>query len=198
MDHPRPTRAEASDVANAVWDGTDAVMLSGETAVGCYPVEAVATMARIVREAETSEWSGTPRRTPPSTASEAICDAACGLTRDLDVASLVVFTTSGRTAQLTSKNRPTPPILAITDDPAVCNRLALWWGVQPILLPFRESTDAMIAAAEEFLVEQDAVHPGDLLVLVESTPLASHGRTNFVKLHRVRRGRRKWRKQGLA
>ncbi|MBI2885699.1 MAG: pyruvate kinase [Chloroflexi bacterium] len=187
---PRPTRAEASDVANAVWDGTDAVMLSAETAVGAHPQETVDTMARIIHQAEAPGWFQPAWEARPSSHSEAVCHAACHLTRELEVAALVVLTTSGRTAHLISKARPNTPILAITDDPAVCRQLALWWGVQPYLLPFRRSTEEMIAATEEFLMERGAVSPGDTIVLVGSTPVAARGRTNFVKVHHVRQGRR--------
>ena len=186
VDNPRPTRAEASDVANAVWDGTDAVMLSAETAIGHYPVEAVATMARIIHEAETGRWPGRTWEPHFRTHAHAISNAACNLTRELHVAALVVFTSSGRTAQLASKARPETPILALTDDPAVCRRLALWWGVHPVLFPFRRTLEAMTSWMEEYVLEQGAVEPGDSVVLVGSIPVTVRGQTNFVKLHRIR------------
>lgn len=181
----RPTRAEASDVANAVWDGSDAVMLSAETAIGRNPTEAVATMARIINRAESVGWQGNHVQGRHPSYAHAIAHAACTLTRELDVAALVVFTRTGRTAQLVSKGRPRTSIIAISDDPAVCRRLALWWGVYPVLQPFQRSTEDMIEAIEGVLLAQRLVQPGQTIVLVGSTPVTARARTNFLKVHRM-------------
>ncbi len=182
----RPTRAEASDVANAILDGTDAVMLSGETAVGRYPVEAVRMMDRIAREAEGIRRRSAPPERPASEPdfSEAAADAACAAARKLSAAALVVFTMSGRTARLVAQRRPEEPILALTPDEGARRRLALVWGVKALLLPRAEGADGMIAAAEDLLRRSGLVRPGDVVVIVGgSGPLT--GATNFAKIHVV-------------
>lgn len=192
VDHPRPSRAEASDVANAILDGTDAVMLSEETAVGKYPVEAVRMMDRIAVEVEaTSPQLYQPPRPHERRLgiSEAVAAAACRLSHDLRAKAIVVITRSGRTAQLVSSCRPAEPIVALTEDDAVARRLCLWWGVHPVVTEFREDTDAMLAHAEEELLRRRLVEPGDVLVVTGSAPIIARGRTNFVKVHRIRRSR---------
>ncbi len=189
IESPRPTRAEASDVANAVLDGTDAVMLSGETAVGKYPVETVETMDRIVCAAE-EEWF---RRHPTyegraegePTIAHAISDAACLAASDVKAKAIVVFTKSGWTARLVSKRRPATPIIAFTPDEKVLRRLALLWGVVPRFLPFTESTDALLAMLDEELLRAELVQPGDLVVIVAGIPVPAKGQANFLKIHRV-------------
>jgi len=183
---PRPTRAEASDVANAVWDGTDAVMLSAETAIGQYPVETVATMSRIIQAAEKAHLTQRAWQPRRGSHAHAIAHAACNLTQELKVAALAVFTKSGRTAQMASKARPDTPIYAITDDPALCRRLALWWGVRPLTLPFRRTTEEMMDRIEAHLLERELLLPGATIILVGSTPVAAQGRTNFLKVHTIR------------
>jgi pyruvate kinase len=190
VDHPRPTRAEASDVANAILDGTDAVMLSAETAVGRYPVQAVRMMDRIAVEVEASS----PQLYQPARhherrlgIAEAVAAAACRLGHDLRAKAIVVITRSGRTAQLVSKNRPAEPIVALTEEESVARSLSLWWGVHPVVTEFREDTDAMLAHAEDELLRRGLVEPGDVLVVTGSAPIIARGRTNFVKVHRVRR-----------
>lgn len=185
MVHPRPTRAEASDVANAVFDGTDAVMLSGETAAGAYPVAAVETMARIIVAAEGVVNEPPARDVHRAGTAHAIAHAACRLAHDLDVPALVVLTQSGRTGQLVSKERPTAPVIALTDSEVVARRLTLWWGVLPIVTPFRRSADAMLAVMEEEVTQRKLVAPGATVVVVGSTPIAAHGRTNFIKVHHL-------------
>mgnify|MGYP000019106287 CR=1 FL=1 len=190
VDHPRPTRAEASDVANAILDGTDAVMLSGETAVGKYPVEAVRMMDRIAVEVEaTSPQLYQPARQHDRRLgiAEAVAAAACRLSHDLRAKAIVVITRSGRTAQLVSKNRPAEPVVALTEEDSVARSLCLWWGVHPVVTEFREDTDAMLVQAEEELLRRKLVEPGDVLVVTGSAPIIARGRTNFVKVHRVRR-----------
>jgi len=193
VDHPRPTRAEASDVANAILDGTDAVMLSAETAVGRYPLEAVRMMDRIAVEVEAAspQLYQAPRQHDRRLGiAEAVAAAACRLSHDLRAKAIVVITRSGRTAQLVSKNRPAEPIVALTEDEAVARGLCLWWGVHPVVIEFREDTDAMLTHAEEELLRRGLVEPGDVLVVTGSAPIIARGRTNFVKVHRVRRAAR--------
>lgn len=190
VDHPRPTRAEASDVANAILDGTDAVMLSAETAVGRYPVEAVRMMDRIAVEVEaTSPQLYQPPRHHERRLgiAEAVAAAACRLSHDLRAKAIVVITRSGRTAQLVSKNRPAEPIVALTEEESVARGLSLWWGVHPVVTEFREDTDAMLVHAEDELLRRGLAEPGDVLVVTGSAPIIARGRTNFVKVHRVRR-----------
>jgi pyruvate kinase len=187
----RPTRAEASDVANAILDGTDAVMLSAETATGNFPIEAVAMMDRIATEVESTSpqmfnnLQNRPRRMPIA---EAVGAAACQLSQDLRAKAIVVLTRGGHTAQIVSKYRPGEPIVALTEDPAVARRMALWWGVQDIVTEFREDTDAMVLHAEDELLQRGIVEPGDVVILTGSAPLIARGRTNLLKVHRIRRG----------
>ena len=192
LHEPRPTRAEASDVANAVIDGADALMLSGETAVGEYPVEAVRMMARIIEEAERSGRRGdiggrwAECHTAPTYA-HAISHAAREIARDMALKAVIAFTRSGFTAQLISKDRPAVPILAATPDEAVCRRLSLVWGVTPILCPFVEDTDGMIRAVERELVARGYLQPGDQVLIMGGMPVTTRGPTNFLKIHVVGR-----------
>lgn len=184
--NPRPTRAEASDVANAVLDGTDAVMLSAETAIGHYPVEAVQMMVRIIREVEgeAAERHGIIRFGRQSHA-HAIAHAAVGLA-DMTQA-IVVFTRSGRTASLVSAARPSVPIYAFTHEKAVARRLALLWGVLPLVTEIRDNTDQMIAHVEYELLHHGLVEPGATVVIVGAAPVLLPGRTNFIKLQVIGR-----------
>ncbi len=186
-----PTRAEASDVANAILDGTDAVMLSEETAVGDYPVEAVQMMDRIAQTVEAS--SPTIYKAPVGTSHStmnAVARAACALARELRVRAIVVITRTGRTAELLSKHRPQAPLIAFTEQEATARRLALWWGIDCSATTFEPNTDAMIAHIETELVRRRVVASGDAIILVGSAPMIVRGRTNFVKVHHVhtRRG----------
>ncbi len=187
--NPQPTRAEASDVANAVFDGTDAVMLSAETAIGAYPVETIRMMASILCEAEAhmEEWgrwkgypSGEPRDHPT-----ALAHAAAELGNDRKVAAIAVFTQMGRSARLMSKARPSAPILAFTPNPATYNRLALVWGILPSLVPPASSVEDMVGCVESALLKSGPVHPGEQVVLVASLPMALQGPPNFLLLHTV-------------
>ena len=199
----RPTRAETSDVANAVLDGTDAVMLSAETAVGQYPVEAVRTMAQIAAAVEGgvrpavfagpaggyggtggSGGAGTRRPSRPNVPS-AISAATQSLTEDLAVALVLAITTTGRTAQLLSQRRLAAPVLACTEDEQVARGLALWWGVTPLLVPFQPTTEAMIGWLDRELIRRRLARVGEAVVVVGSVPLIARGRTNFVQVHRV-------------
>ncbi len=184
---PRPTRAEASDVANAILDGTDAVMLSGETAIGRYPVRAVETMERITLEAEKIRRElQPPARVPmPEDFACAVADAACAAADKLTARAIVVFTMSGRTARLVAQHRPANRIIALTPSEATRRRLALVWGVTAYVLPPVDDADEMVTRADELLKEHGIAQMDDVVVIVGGAgPLA--GATNFTKMHRVR------------
>ena len=187
IENPRPTRAEASDVANAVFDGTDAVMLSAETATGHYPRETVAMMARIVVEAESNMAEFTqPRRRQQRRLSiaEAICESIAHAAEDLHMSAIAVFTETGNTAILISKYRPLAEIYAFCRTLPVCNRLNLLWGVQPVVRDQALTADEMLLAAEQELLRRGRVKTGDVLGVVAGTQMAS-GSTNFMRLHLV-------------
>lgn len=192
IESPRPTRAEASDVANAILDGTDAVMLSGETAVGKYPVEAVTMMQRIICSAEGELFRRHPiyegRAEGEPTIAHAISDAACLAASDVNAKAIVVFTQSGFTALLVSKRRPKAPIIAFTPDEKVQRRLSLLWGVIPKLLPFTESTDKLLTLMDERLMVEGLVEEGDIVVIIAGIPVPAKGRANFLKIHQVGSG----------
>jgi pyruvate kinase len=187
IENPRPTRAEASDVANAVFDGTDAVMLSAETATGLYPRETVAMMARIVVEAESNMAEFTlPRRRQQRRLSiaEAICESIAHAAEDLHMGAIAVFTETGNTALLISKYRPQAEIYAFCRALPVCNRMNLFWGVRPVLRAQALTAEEMLSAAEQELVRRGRVKTGDVLGVVAGTQMAS-GSTNFMRLHLV-------------
>jgi pyruvate kinase len=190
MDSPRPTRAEASDVANAIFDGTDAVMLSGETATGRYPREALAMMARIVLQAERNIGEFTqPRRRRERqqfSVAETICESIAHAAEDLPMGAIAVFTESGNTARMLSKHRPKARIFAFTRAEEVCNRLNLLWGVRPVHHNRWSSTEEMVSTAEEELLRRKEIRGGDILGVVAGTRLSS-GSTNFMRLHDVAR-----------
>ncbi len=192
VEHRRPTRAEASDVANAIFDGTDAVMLSAETAIGKYPVEAVRMMARVIEAAE-----GSPAFRPgpvpvshpegPPQVPDAVADAASRASHDLQARVIAVFTQSGGTARVVSKYRPMTPIYAFTPVEAVRRRLALVWGVNPRDVPELPTTDAMVDEVAGRLLKERVVRRGDRIVVTAGTPVHEPGTTNFLKIHRVER-----------
>jgi len=190
IEHPRPTRAEASDVANAVFDGTDAVMLSGETSIGRYPLEAVRMMDRIVREAEKHISFLPERRHRPLPEIAAIfpnatAEAACRAAADIRAVAIVAFTESGFTARLISKHRPPTPIIAVTPHQHVRRRLCLYWGVTPRKSEFIEGTDRMIREIDTSLRREGVVRTGDCLVIVAGMPTGQTGTTNLMRLHRA-------------
>ncbi len=188
-ENPRPTRAEASDVANAIFDGTDVVMLSGETASGRYPRETVAMMARIILEAEASiaQLPPPPRRRREEhrySVAETICESIAHAAEDLPMRAIAVFTESGNTARMLSKHRPKVCIYAFSRKPEVCNRMNSLWGVHPVHKKEWESAEAMVRTAEKELLPKGLLRPGDVLGLVAGTKLTS-GATNFMRLHTV-------------
>ena len=191
VSNPTPTRAEASDVANAVLDGTDAVMLSAETSVGKYPAQAVEFMDRIASEADAAGMHQTASADERHDPARAVIQSAHNLANSVHAAALTVFTSSGRTALLLSKHRPSAPVFAFTGSAAVYQRMALYWGVTPVLAPIATQTREMIGFMENLLADRGLVRHGERIVVVGSTPLTSRGRTNFLKVHTVqRRGRR--------
>jgi pyruvate kinase len=183
-EHLRPTRAETTDVANAVLDGTDALMLSAETATGSYPVDSLKMMDRIIRytesikNAESSYLRG-------NTFADAVADAACRAAEDISTKVLVAFTHSGFTSRLLSKFRPKFPIISYTPDNKTKNMMCLYWGVIPKIMMPLSTTDEMIKEVEKSLIEERIVRKGDRIVIISSSPLSTLGRTNFMKLHKI-------------
>jgi len=188
IENPRPTRAEASDVANAIFDGTDAVMLSAETASGKYPREAVAIMSRIVLEAEGSMGDSIMRRRHDDhqqlSISETICESVAHAALDLDMRAICVYTETGNTARLISKYRPKSLIYGFSHVPRVCNRMNLLWGVYPVACGRIPSAEDMVLFAERELLRTKSVAPGDVIGVVAGTQRFS-GSTNFMRLHVV-------------
>jgi pyruvate kinase len=190
-EHLRPTRAETTDVANAVIDGTDALMLSAETATGRYPVDAIKMMDRIIVYTERqylktkSDARDTIHDAQYADFAEATADAACRAAEDIKAKVLVAFTQSGFTARLVSKFRPRVPIIAYTPDEKIKNRMCLYWGVTPKIMRLLATTDEMIIEVEKSLVKERIVKKGDRIVIISSSPLSTFGKTNFMKLHRI-------------
>ncbi|MCT7352839.1 pyruvate kinase [Streptomyces sp. 15-116A] len=189
IDSARPTRAEASDVANAVIDGTDAVMLSGETSVGKYAVETVRTMSRIVAAAEEDILAkGLPpltERNKPRTQGGAVARAAAEIGDFLGAKFLVAFTQSGDTARRLSRYRSPIPLLAFTPEPATRSQLSLSWGVETFLGPHVDSTDAMVDQVDELLTTYGRCERGDVVIITAGSPPGVPGSTNLVRVHRI-------------
>lgn len=190
INNPRPTRAEASDVANAIFDGTDAVMLSGETAAGKYPLEAVETMARIAERAEAAlhyEGMLAKKRSAISqrTVTDAISYATCASAQDLGAAAIITTTESGHTAKMVAKYRPKAPVIAVTPHAGVMRKLALTWGVKPLKAAPKESTDEMMAEAVEASLQAGFIKGGDLIIFTAGVPARVQGTTNLLRVHTV-------------
>jgi len=187
--NPRPTRAEASDVANAIFDGTDAIMLSGETAAGVYPVEAVQTMHNIASRAEEAldhkEILSTRSKDTEHNLTDAIGQSVAHTALNLDVNSIITPTESGHTARMISKYRPKAPIVAVTANETVCRRLSLAWGVYPKLGRIATTTDEMLEIAVEESLNSGIVKHGDLVVITAGVPVGEAGTTNLMKIHVV-------------
>ncbi len=185
IENSRPTRAEASDVANAVLDGTDAVMLSGETSVGKYVMETVRTMARIVETVET-EGEGVPPLThTPRTKRGVISYAARDIGERLDAKALVAFTQSGDTVRRLARLHTSLPLLAFTSIPEVRSQLSLSWGTETFLVPEVETTDAMVLEVDKALLELGRYNKGDQVVIVAGAPPGTVGSTNLIHVHRI-------------
>jgi pyruvate kinase len=185
VQNPRPSRAEVADIANAVLDGTDALMLSEESAVGNFPVEAVRTMARVAAETEKIleprfHFDGLKQSVP-----EAISHAAVSLARDLQVKAFLIPTTSGSTARLIARYRPAQPLIAVTPEPQTLKALCLVWGVYPYLIPSYRSAEATIRAAQKKALESGCVKRGDLVAVTAGLPLNTAGTTNLITVQPI-------------
>jgi pyruvate kinase len=185
---PRPTRAEVSDAANAVDDGVDAIMLAGETAAGKFPVKAVETLDRVIRDAELMPPVGTIALEavhPLTGPSRALCEAAVALAGHSDAAAIVAVTRGGKTARVLSALRPRAPIYAATNNSEIGRRLALVWGVVPIVCDIGADVDAAVVGIGEHLLARGAVAPSSVIVIVSISPDLAHGPSNFLKLQRI-------------
>ena len=192
--NPRPTRAEASDVANAIFDGSDAVMLSAETATGRYPVESVKMMDRIIREAEASVTDYLrPHRRPLLSLADTTAELICHASEEVSMKVIAVFTESGSTARLISKHRPRPPIIAFSRSQETRRQVTLLWGVLPRSASVLRDIEDMAGLAERRLLEEGLVRQGDLVGMVAGTPLGVGGTTNFMKFHIIGGGEQVWR-----
>jgi pyruvate kinase len=188
IEHPTPTRAEVSDVANAIYDGTDAVMLSAETSKGKYPVEAVRFMSRIADEAEASlkkKGYQDPPHSPAPKSAEILADAAYHAARESHAAAIVVFTSTGSSARLVSRYRPPVSIYAITPHDTTARQLCVSYGVTPVLAPDVSNTDEMLAQMDRVMVESGFLKQGELVVFLAGQPVGRAGTTNLMKLHRI-------------
>jgi pyruvate kinase len=185
MENARPTRAEASDVANAVLDGADAVMLSGETSVGKYPIVTVQTMARIVRTTEAGDFAVPRLQHDPRTRGGAITQAASNIARAVNARALVAFSQTGDTVRRLARLHCELPLLAFTPDPAVQRQLSLSWGVETFLVDYVEHTDAMFRQVDHAMLGLGRGLPGDLVVVVAGTPASTPGSTNTLRIHQL-------------
>jgi pyruvate kinase len=190
INSPRPTRAEASDVANAILDGSDAVMLSGETAIGKYPIKVVEMMDAIIQQAEQhmSDWGPGKiilSEDVPHDDALFITRAASELAHDRDVAAIAVFTSSGRTARMMSKGRPEVPILAFTPNERTFQRMSMMWGVNPHLVPHAETVEVMLTHVEAAIIASTELQPGQEVVLIAGFPIGAMRAANFALLHTI-------------
>ncbi|MGV8146929.1 MAG: pyruvate kinase [Alkaliphilus sp.] len=190
MRNPRPTRAEVTDVANAIFDGTDAIMLSGETAAGKYPIESVRTMSNIAKRTEEAlDYNGLINiimQGERCTITDAISHATCNTARDLDASAIITATSSGNTAKNISKFRPETPIIATTTTERVRRKLSLIWGVYSIITEEHKSTDHIIESSAQKAIESNLIKNGDLVVITAGVPVGQAGTTNLIKVHIVR------------
>jgi pyruvate kinase len=176
----RPSRAEVTDIANAVLDGSDALMLSEESAIGKYPIEAVRTVSKVAVETEKILQPRRDMEAVMDTTPEAICHAAISLARDLQVKAFIVPTASGSTARMIARYRPAQPIIAITPNRKTIQNLALAWGVYAFKVPVYQSTDAIIDSGLKKVIESQAAKRGDLVVITAGQPLHQRGTTNLI------------------
>ena len=188
--NPNPTRAEASDVANAIYDGTDAIMLSAETAVGKYPVKAVAMMTRIIKSVESDEEYQKAMREhypkPMGSVADSISRSACRLVFELSADSIVTFTSSGTTATNVARNRPAAPILTITPNESVCRQLMLVWGVIPYLGKDISNTDEMVTSASKALDKLKLIEKDSIFIITAGVPFGQRGTTNLIRVERFK------------
>ena len=179
---PRPTRAEASDVANAILDGTDAIMLSGETAAGLFPVQAVQMMDKIAKRTEQTSLFNQANRHPQRNVAEAISFASYTIAKDLEAVAIITPTHSGLTSRMISKYRPIALIIAATPFATTARKLSLQWGVQPLLVPQSSGTDQMLSVAVNSSLNQNYIHAGDVVVITAGVPIGKVGSTNMIKV----------------
>ena len=189
MVNPRPTRAEISDVANAIYDGTSAIMLSGETAAGAYPVEALRTMSAIAERTENEVHYRDNRLVDAHggqiSVSDATAHAACLTARDVNATAIVTVSESGNTARLLSKYRPAQPIIACVMNEQVQRQLAISWGITPLMMPLAHSTDELIEMSTALAKENGYLHDGELAVVTAGVPVGVSGTTNMIKIHMI-------------
>ena len=186
MVNPRPTRAEISDVANAIYDGTSAIMLSGETAAGDYPVEALKTMSAIAERTENEEHYRAQRHAEIQiSVSDATAHAACLTAKDVNAAAIVTVSESGNTARLLSKYRPAQPIIACVMDEQVQRQLSISWGITPLMMDLATSTDELIEKSTALAKENGYLHDGELAVVTAGVPVGVSGTTNMIKIHMI-------------
>jgi pyruvate kinase len=187
--NPRPTRAEASDVANAIFDGSDAIMLSGETAAGKYPIESLQTMSRIAERAESAleyrEILNRQSQAQQVSVTESISQSVANCALDLQAKAIITSTESGYTARMVSKYRPKAPIFAVTPNEGSMRRLALIWGVIPILGAIARTTDEMFELAVERVMQAGYIRLGDIVVITAGVPVGRSGTTNLIKVHQL-------------
>jgi len=190
IESPTPTRAEASDVANAIYDGTDAIMLSGETAVGAYPLETVRMMDRIANSVESDDqyraWMREHVPNPDDTTADAVSFGACEMAYSLSAQLIVTFTSSGATAARVSRNRPTAPILAITPNERAFQQMSVAWGVVPYQSADIDSTDGMVEKSLDAIRDTRLVDPGARFVITAGVPFGMRGSTNLIRVERFR------------
>ena len=189
MVNPRPTRAEISDVANAIYDGTSAIMLSGETAAGAYPVEALKTMSAIAERTENEVHYRDNRLVDASngqiSVSDATAHAACLTAKDVNASAIVTVSESGNTARLLSKYRPAQPIIACVMNEQVQRQLAISWGITPLMMALAHSTDELIEMSTNLAKENGYLHDGELAVVTAGVPVGVSGTTNMIKIHMI-------------
>jgi pyruvate kinase len=185
ISNSRPTRAEASDVANAVLDGADCVMLSGETSVGRYPIKSVSTMAQIIEAVEDGPVTVPPLNHVPRTKRGVLSYAARDIGERLSARALVAFTQSGDTVRRLARLHTRLPLLAFTPTPEVRSQLAMSWGVETFLVPSVDSTDAMVRQVDQSMLSIERFQPGDLVVIVAGSPPGTIGSTNLIRVHRL-------------
>ncbi|MFA6948666.1 MAG: pyruvate kinase, partial [Eubacteriales bacterium] len=187
--HPRPTRAEITDVANAIYDGTSAIMLSGETAAGMYPIEAVRTMSRIAMRTESDidykKNFSSITTSSFSNVTNAISHATCTTAHDLKAAAIITVTKSGQTARLISRFRPETPIIGCSPEAKTCRHMSMSWGVTPLLIDEMTNTDALLEHAVDVAYKHNYVEYGDLVVITAGLPLGVPGTTNMLKVQLV-------------
>lgn len=185
INNPRPTRAEVTDVANAIFDGTDAVMLSGETAIGKYPIQATKVMASVADKTEDQiDYVGNLEKckiTSERNLPDAICHAACHIALNISADAIVCCTRSGQTARMTAKYRPHAEIIAVTENEATLRRLALIWGILPIMIGQAKNTDELIAEAKHAIIANRLISKGSSIVIVAGVPVGLPGTTNMIK-----------------